>query len=98
VSWELARIAFYLGLIVGAPAFFFYLVEQKKQDDLSEAESHFYKRSEQENESYGKKIAKDFSAKLAEKDALIKEKEAELVKIRPLLKFLRPPPPGGENP
>lgn len=96
MSWEIARIAFYTGLIIGAPAFFFFLVEAKKQDDLSEALSHFHERSEKESKSYAAKLTADFEKKLQEKNEILKLKEAELEKIRPLLKYLRLPPTSGE--
>lgn len=92
IEWEVIRIASYLGLIVGAPAFFLYLVDQNKQKDLSEAASHFYKRAEKENEAYCEKLTKQFNKKLSEKDTLLSQKEAELEKIRPLMKYLRQPP------
>jgi hypothetical protein len=95
MSWEIARFAFYLGFTIGAPAFFFFLVGQIKIEDLNEAEAYFYKRSEQEDRSRTKKITLDFEKKLEEKDVLFKQKEVELEKIRPLLKYLRQPPPTG---
>jgi hypothetical protein len=98
MSWEIARIAFYMGFVIGAPAFFLFLVSQKKIEDLNEAEAYFYKRAEQESKSFTKKLTLDFEKKLEEKDALIKKKEAELEKIRPFLKYLRQPPPTSGTP
>lgn len=98
MNWEIARFAFYLGFMIGAPAFFFFLVEQKKQEDLNEAEAYFYKRAEEDYKNHTKKLTLGFEKKLEEKDALLKHKEAEIEKIRPLLKYLRQPPPTSGTP
>lgn len=100
-------ISAYLGLIAGAPIVFFFFVNGKRQDDLNEflsyVDSQVQKERSDEVKSYQQQVnlssraydemSNKMKEKLREKDALLKQKEAELEKIRPLLKYLREPPP-----
>ena len=95
----------YLGLIIGAPIVFFYFVKQKRQDDLNEVVSYIEDQIQKERKGEATSYAEDFrkmkeeikrlEGLVRQKDLGLKEKEAELDKIKPLLKYLREPPSGG---
>lgn len=88
-------------LVVGAPMVFFHFVGQKKLDDNNEIASYIYQQVEKERKDDVKASDADYAkmkeeirrlkAMIAEKDSALKEKEAEIEKVKPFLKYLRPP-------
>lgn len=94
--------AVYLGLTIGAPVVFFYFLKRKKEEDRNRSDSFIENKIQKlrmeevafsnENLIKVEKEVVHLKTLLSQKEAIIKEKEAEFLKIKPLLKYLREPP------
>jgi DNA gyrase/topoisomerase IV subunit A len=95
INWYVIQWMVYVSTLVGSPIVFFFLVANKQEEDLLKAEGSFDARIEEkitEEKNYLNEKIENLQQALKEKDVLIKAKEEELSKIRPLLKYVRSVP------